>query len=76
MVNTIRGLVYSKYGSGREFARVVGWNRSKACAIVNGKQEPKISDLTAMAPALDITVGELAHIFLHEMSQNCDQNKE
>ena len=72
MADTIRGLVYDKYSSIREFARTVGWDATKACNIINGKREPRLSDLNNMAPAVGKSVEELAHIFLREKSQNCD----
>lgn len=75
MANTIRGLVYDKYSSIREFARTVGWDANKACGIVNGKREPRLSDLSTMAPAVGKSVEDLAHIFLCDRSQNCDSKR-
>lgn len=72
MANTIRGLVYDNYSSIREFARMVGWDKTKACNIVSGKREPRLSDLNSMAPAVGKTVEELAHIFLRDKSQKRD----
>ena len=64
MANTIRGLVYDKYSSIREFAKAIGWDPTKTCNIINGKREPRLSDLNDMAYALDKSVEELAHLFL------------
>ena len=72
MVETIRGAVYGKYPSIREFAKDVGWDPTKACNIINGKREPRVSDLQDMAPALEMSVEQLARLFLHKKSQNCD----
>ena len=70
--NPIRGIVYSKFSSVREFAKAVGWDRTKACNIINMTREPRLSDLQDMAPVVDMSIEGLAHIFLQKSSQNCD----
>lgn len=72
MAHEIRGIVYSKFPSVREFARAVGWDKTKAFNIVNMKREPRISDLQDMAVVIDMPIESLAHIFLQGRSQKCD----
>lgn len=74
MAGTLRGLVYDKHKSIRAFAVAIGWNRTKANDIVNLKQEPRVTDLQAMAVALDKSVEEVASFFLPSKSQNCDDD--
>lgn len=69
---TIRGLVYSRFKSVREFSRAVGWNRQKANLIVNCKQVPTVTDVNEMASALGVSVADVTNIFLGEKSQKCD----
>ena len=72
MAENIRGIVYSRYKSIRSFAKAIGWDRTKACNIVNGSREPRVTELQELANILQLPVTELADIFLHEKSQNCD----
>lgn len=72
MAETIRGVVYDNFCSLREFSAAIGWNRNKACNIVNGKREPKISDLSDMSRVLNVPVEKLAPFFLQDRSQNSD----
>lgn len=66
MAKTLRGVVYDKFKSIREFARATGWDRSKACDIINFKREPRVSDLQAMALALDMPVEDVTPFFLQK----------
>lgn len=50
----LRGMVLSKYKTIGAFADAVGWKRNKASRIVNGVQEPDITDIQNMAKALEI----------------------
>ena len=72
MEDSIRGLIYGRFKSIRKFGEAVGWDRTKACNIVNGSREPRLSDLQDMSKALDKPVEYLADIFLQKSSQNCD----
>ena len=72
MADTLRGLVYDRYKSVREFARAVDWDHQKANLIVNGNREPRVSELNQMAAALDVSVACLAEFFLSKKSQNSD----
>lgn len=55
---SIRGLVLSKYKSISAFAREIGWGRQKAQRILNGIQEPTLSDIEKMAFLLNIKTAE------------------
>lgn len=73
MAITLRGLVYDRYPSIRSFAKAAGWDRTKACKIVNGKREPRVTDLLDMSRALNTPVEKLASFFLQNESQNGDR---
>lgn len=63
---TLRGIVYSKYSSIAELATVIGWTRQKATNIVNGVQEPSLSDVNKLAKALGLGFERTAAFFLHD----------
>lgn len=74
MANTLRGVVYDNFPSMRAFSKVIGWDRTKTCNIVNGNREPRVSDLSDLSRALNMPVEQLAQFFLHNKSQNCDRS--
>ena len=61
---TFRGLIYSRYKSIAAFAEVIGWTRQKATNIVNGAQEPSLSDVNKVAKALEMEFADVAKFFL------------
>lgn len=63
MAKTLRGLVVDNFKSVNAFGLAMGWNRNKTSAIVNMKQEPRISELQAMAKVLGRTVEEIASFY-------------
>lgn len=66
---TMRGAVLSKFKSISSFAEVVGWKRNKASRVLNGVQEPTLSDIETMATALNIHTAEaFADIFFASLS--------
>lgn len=66
---SIRGLVFSKYQSISAFAREIGWGRQKAYRILNGIQEPTLTDIEKMADLLEIKTAEsFADIFFSTLS--------
>ncbi len=69
MAVTLRGLVYSKFKSIREFARTIGWDHNKATDIVNLEREPRVSELQEMAPILDVSVERLASFFTQKVTE-------
>ena len=71
--NKVKGEVYAKFKNIAELARVLGWSRQKLSLIVNGKREPNLSDIQAMAKALNIEADKLAVFFLEIKSHNCDK---
>ena len=73
IINNVRGAVYARYESIAELAETLGWSRQKLSPIVNGKQEPTLSDIQAMAQAMAMDVTLLTSFFLQLKSQNCDE---
>lgn len=72
-INNVKGAVYARYKDIAELAETLGWSRQKLSPIVNGKKEPTLSDIQAMAKAMDMDVAQLASFFLELKSQNCDR---
>lgn len=74
-VKELRGLIYSQYNSETEFAHFIGWPRQRVNKITNGLKEPDINELNVLAEALNVSVGEMAQIFLRHKSPNRQQIK-
>lgn len=75
IINKVRGAVYARYSDIATLAKKLGWSRQKLSPIVNGKKEPALSEVQAMADALCIEASELASFFLELKSQNCDKEQ-
>lgn len=73
VINNVKGAVYARYKDIAELAETLGWSRQKLSPIVNGKKEPTLSDIQAMAKAMEMDVAQLASFFLELKSQNCDK---
>ena len=73
VINNVKGAVYARYKDIAELAQTLGWSRRKLSPIVNGKREPSLSDIQAMAKAMAMDADELASFFLELKSQNCDK---
>ena len=73
VINNVKGAVYARYKDIAELAQTLGWSRQKLSPIVNGKREPSLSDIQAMAKAMEMDADELASFFLELKSQNCDK---
>lgn len=67
--NKVKGEVYAKFKNIAELAKVLGWSRQKLSLIVNGKREPSLSDVQAMAQAFNMNADKLALFFLEMKSQ-------
>ena len=73
VINNVKGAVYARYKDIADLANTLGWSRQKLSPIVNGKKEPSLSDVQAMAKAMDMDVAQLTSFFLELKSQNCDE---
>lgn len=54
--NNLRGRIIAMFGTILGFAKAVGWSSRKAYDIVNGKQEPTMSDLEVMCKTLEVEI--------------------
>jgi transcriptional regulator with XRE-family HTH domain len=72
--NIIKDLIFSKYCSEAECARVVGWSRQKLNRITTFKREPDLVEIDQLAVCLDLSFEYLANIFLLKWSPNEQQN--
>ena len=50
----LRGVILQKYPSASAFAREVGWGRTKASGIMNGRVKPNADDMLTIAQAVGI----------------------
>ena len=72
---TLRGAVMSKYRTIGDFAKDIGWKRNKASRIVNGVQEPSITDMEQLARTLDLkTQEDFIRIFFAPLSTKWTAN--
>ena len=67
-VKEFRGLIYSKYDSENEFARVLNWKRQRLNKITNGLRLPALDEVAEMARALGVEPSYLMQIFLSQKS--------
>ena len=73
VINKVRGEVYARYKDIATLAKVIGWSRQKLSMFVNGLREPDLSEIQAMANAMEMDVVVLASFFLELKSQKCDK---
>ena len=66
----LSGLIYSKYEKECQLADELGWPRQRLNKIVNGRKEPDLEEVAALAGKLDMTVGDLVCLFLRQKSPN------
>ncbi|MBQ9720567.1 MAG: helix-turn-helix transcriptional regulator [Oscillospiraceae bacterium] len=66
----LSGLIYSKYEKECQLADELGWPRQRLNKIVNGKKEPDLEEVVAIASKLDRPVGEMVNLFLRYKSPN------
>lgn len=71
----IRGLVFSKYRTIREFSNAIGWQRNKSSRILNGSQEPDSGDMRAIAELFELSSEEFVDIFFEEQFTKCTNAK-
>ena len=64
---TLKGIALSKYGSCTRFANEMGWNRSKASRILNGKQSPNMQDIKQLTDKMEIPKDAIVPIFFGTM---------
>lgn len=69
-IKELSGLIHSKFASEGAFAEAIGCSRQRLSRIINGHQEPDMTDIVAMGNALDQSPVIIAQIFLRSMSPN------
>lgn len=73
-IRELRSIIYGKYDSESQFAQVLGWEKQRLNKITNGKKEPDVVELNALASGLGVSVDNIAQIFLRFKSPNEQQN--
>ena len=69
-VTELRGLIYAKYDTEAELAQELGWTRQRLNLITNGRKEPDLEEVAALAGALGKSVEDMVYIFLRHRSPN------
>lgn len=69
----LSSLIHANYPSEAAFAEALGWTKQRLNMITNGKQEPDLYDVKAIAEKLDRPFEEIALIFLNAKSPNDEQ---
>lgn len=64
----LSGLIYGKYEKECQLAEELGWPRQRLNKIVNGKKEPDLEEVAALAGKLDMSVGDMVGVFLRHKS--------
>ena len=64
----LRSLIYGQFRTAADMARQMEWGKQKLHRIANGKQEPNLNDLSAMAQVLGKPLMEMVDIFLSGQS--------
>lgn len=73
----IRGMIVEKFKTIGAFADAIKWGRGKASRIINGTQDPDISDVQDMAKILGIKDKEdFVDIFFADLSTMCTTDEE
>lgn len=69
----LRGLIYGKYETETQLAQDLGWTKQRLNIITNGKREPDLEELEALADKLDKSIEDMFYIFLRKKSPNRQQ---
>lgn len=67
-VKELSGLIHFKYDSEAACARALGWPKQRLNRITNGDHEPDITEAAELADCLEVSVRDLAEIFLRYKS--------
>ena len=68
-LNKLNGMIYARYKSQAQMADALGWSRNKLNTIVNGKREPDLDEVAAIAANLGESLETVANIFLSRSHQ-------
>lgn len=66
----LRGLIYGKYATESQLADELGWSKQRLNLITNGKREPDLEEVAALAEKLDKSVEDMVYLFLRHKSPN------
>ena len=72
---TLRGVILSRYKTIGAFAKAIGWKRTKASRIINGVQDPDMTDIQEITKLLEIKTQEtFIDIFFAPLSTMWNNN--
>lgn len=72
---TLRGLVFSKHHTLKEFSEGIGWKRTKAWRIVNGKQKPNDVEIAQLAQYFKMDTPTFFKIFFPSLFTLCTEKQ-
>lgn len=60
----LKGEIVAKYGSQREFSKVIGWDKNKMSRLMTHKYIPDVAEASMIGNALELSADRMAQIFL------------
>lgn len=69
-IRELSGLIHGHYDTETQLAKKLGWSKQKLNRITNGMKEPDLAEAAAIATALDVSIDQIATIFLPGSSPN------
>lgn len=66
----IRSIIYRKFDTEKACAEALGWPKQRLNNITNGKKEPTVSEIAAIARTVEAPVETLAEVFCRMMLPN------
>ena len=60
----LKGEIVAKYGSQKEFCKVINWDKNKLSRLMTHKYVPDVAEATKIGEALNLNPDRMAQIFL------------
>ena len=69
-IEELTAMINEKYGRESRMASDMGWTRQRLNKITNGRKEPDLEEVQAIAEKLEQPFAKVAYIFLNQKSPN------
>ena len=69
-IEELATMINEKYGHEARMANDMGWTRQRLNKITNGRKEPDLEEVQAIAEKLEQPFARVAYIFLSQKSTN------
>jgi len=63
-VGELRGAIYRKFPSQKAFAYAIGWSPNQVCRLMQGRVDPRKSDISKIVEALELDEKSAFDIFM------------